>query len=72
MVSKPNKYGQKYWLAVDKDSKYIVNGFPYVGKDELRSKEERVSDHVVIKLAEPSLKKGRNITTDNYRVFQKI
>ena len=37
MASKPDKYGQKYWLAADKDSKYIVNGFPYVGKDELEN-----------------------------------
>ena len=57
MASKPDKYGQKHWLALDKDSKYIVNEFPYVGKDELRSKEERVSDHVVIRLAEIYLKK---------------
>ena len=63
MKSKPDKYGQKYWLAVDKDSKYVANGFPYVGKDESRSTDERVSDHVVMKLAKPYLKKGRNITT---------
>ena len=66
MTAKPDKYGQKYWLAIDKDSKYIVNGFPCIGKDELRSNKERVSGRVVMKLAEPYLKKGRNITTDNY------
>ena len=59
MASKPEKYGQKYWLAVDKGSKYIVNGFPYVGKDELRSKEECVSDHFAMKPAEPYLKKRK-------------
>ena len=62
MESKPEKYGQKYWLAVDKGSKYIVNGFSYVGKDELRSKEECVSDHVVMNLAEPYLKKRKKHT----------
>ena len=72
MASKPDKYGQKYWLAVDKDSKYVVNGFPYVGKAECRSTDERVSDHVVMKLAEPYLKKGRNITTDNYFTSVKL
>ena len=30
------KYWKKYWLAVDKESKYMINGFSYVGKDELR------------------------------------
>ena len=72
MASKPDKYGQKYWLVVDKDSKYVANGFPYIGKDELRSTNERVSDHVVMKLAEPYLKKGRNITTDNYFTSVKL
>ena len=42
MESKSDKYGQKYWVAVDKDSKYVVNGFPYVGSDETRSRDERV------------------------------
>jgi hypothetical protein len=36
IVSNPDKYGQKYWLAVYKDSKYVINGFPYPGKDESR------------------------------------
>ncbi|XP_068213829.1 uncharacterized protein [Palaemon carinicauda] len=40
MASKPDKYGQKYWLAVDKESKYLVNGFPYVVKEEHRATEE--------------------------------
>ena len=35
MASKPDKFGQKYWLAVDKESKYVINGFPYVRKDEM-------------------------------------
>ena len=68
---KPDKYGQKYWLVVSKDSKYVANGFPYVIKDEFQSTNERVSDHVVMKLAEPYLKKGRNITTDNYFISVK-
>ena len=53
MASKPDKYGQKYWLVVDKDSKYVANGFPYIEKDKLRSTNERVSDHAVMNLAEP-------------------
>ena len=72
MASKPDKYGQKYWLAVDKESKYIVNEFLYVEKDNLRSKTERVSGHVIVKLAEPYLKKGRNIMTDNYFTSTKL
>ena len=56
-ASKPDKYGQKYWLVIDKDSKYVANGFPYIGKDELRSTNERISDHVVMKSAETYLTK---------------
>ena len=69
MASKPDKYGQKYWLAVDKDSKYLVNGFPYLGKDETRATNERVADHVVMQLMQPFLNKGR---TDNYFTSVKL
>ena len=72
MASKPDKYGQKYWLAVDKDSKYVVNGIPYVGRDETRSRDERVSDQVVMRLMKPYLNKGRNVTTDNYYISIKL
>lgn len=66
MASKPDKYGQKYWMAVDKDSKYMPNAFPYLGKDENRQATERFSDFVVKKLAGPYLNKGRNIICDNF------
>ncbi|XP_068222576.1 uncharacterized protein [Palaemon carinicauda] len=66
MASKPDKYGQKYWLAVDKENKYLVNGFPYVGKEEHRPIEERVADYVIMRPMDPYLNKGRNVTTDNY------
>ena len=72
MASKPDKYEQKYWLAVDKDSKYVVNGFPYVSRDETRSRDKRVSDQVVMRLMKPNLNKGRNVTTDNYYTSIKL
>ena len=46
--SKPGKYGQKYWLAANKDCKYVVNGFPYVGRDETRSRVFRPGRHAFI------------------------
>ena len=64
--SKPDKYGQKIWLAVDRDSNYIVNASPYFGKDDQRPDNVRVADHVVLKLMAPYLKKGRNVTCDNF------
>lgn len=66
MPNKPDKFGIKFWLSVDVDTKYLLNGFPYVGKDETANPQLRLSENVVIKLTEPHLNKGRNITTDNY------
>lgn len=66
IANKPDKFGIKFWLLADVDSKYMCNGFPYLGKDVMRPGDVRISEHVVMKLAEPFLKKGRNITTDNF------
>ena len=48
MTQKPVKFGQKYWLAEDKESKYVINRFPYVRKDKMRSSTERAPDRVVM------------------------
>lgn len=53
-------------MLVDKDSKYMLNAFPYLGKDETRTNTVRLADHVVEKLSQPYLNKGRNITLDNF------
>jgi len=66
IASKPDKYGIKFWLAVDVKSKHLVNGFPDLGKDETRPPGQRLADSVVMKLMTPYLGKGRNVTTDNY------
>lgn len=66
IASKPDKFGIKFWLAVDVASKYLVNGFPYLGKDETRPAGQRLADDVVLKLMDPYLDKGRNVTTDNF------
>ena len=44
--------------AVDKDSKYLANCFPYAGKDNSRHADCRLADQVVLKLMQPFLKKG--------------
>ena len=38
MPNKPDKFGIKFWLAVDVDTKYILNAIPYLGKEESRAK----------------------------------
>ena len=65
MPNKPNKFGIKFWLAVDVESKYILNAIPYLGKDESRPCTQRLSD-VVMTLMEPFMGKSRNVTTDNF------
>lgn len=66
IASKPDKFGIKFWLAADVDTKYMLNGAPYLGKDETRRPGQRLGDSVVLKMAEPYVGKGRNITTDNF------
>ena len=50
MASKPAKFGQKNWLAENKKSKYVINGFPYFGKYERRFSTECISDRVLMQL----------------------
>lgn len=66
MAYKPNKFGIKFWLAVDVESRYLLNGFPYLGKDKCRPTDQSLSENIVLTLAEPFLDKGRNIITDNF------
>jgi len=50
----------------------MVNSFPYLGKDDERLEGDRLGDHVVKKLVEPYLNKGRNVTSDNFFTFGRI
>ena len=34
MPDKPDKFGIKFWMAVDAETKYLCNSFPYLGKYE--------------------------------------
>ena len=34
LPNKPGKFGIRFWLASDIQIKYVVNGFPYLGKSE--------------------------------------
>ncbi|KAM9746554.1 uncharacterized protein ACNS7B_010501 isoform 2-T2 [Menidia menidia] len=65
-ATKPDKFGIKFWVACDLKTKYVCNILPYLGKDPTRPRGERVSESVVMRLMEPFLDKGRNVTTDNF------
>ena len=58
MANKPDKFGLKFWKAVDVERKYFYNGFPYLGKNEARSNDVSVPTDVALKLIDPLLKKG--------------
>ena len=64
MANKPDKFGIKFWLAVDVEFKYIPNAIPHLGKDKARPTTQRLFESVVIKIMEPFLGKGRNVTTE--------
>ena len=66
MPNKPDKLGIKFWLACDVNSKYIITGFPYLGKDEKRENSIPLGEFVVLKLMEPFIECGRNVTPDNF------
>ena len=66
MANKPDKFGINFWMAVDVETKYLFDGFLYVGKDESRSDDVSVPTDVVMKLMMPLFKKGDNVTSDNY------
>ena len=67
MPNKPDKYGIKFWVIVDVNSKYVSNIIPYLGAQE---KDERggvpLAESVVMKLAQHVTGKGYNITCDNF------
>ena len=66
MANKPDKFGLKFWLAVDVENKYLFNGFPYVGKYETRNANVSVSTDEVLKLMAPLLGQEYNVTCDNF------
>jgi hypothetical protein len=72
MANKPDKFGLKFWLAVDLETKYFLNGFMYLGKDEERDRNLQLGEYVVLKLITPFISKGRNVTTDNFFTSQKL
>ena len=51
----------------------MINGFPYVGKDEMRSSTEHVSARVLMQLMRPYANAtGRNVTTESYFTSVKL
>lgn len=66
MAKKPHKFGIKFWLLAEVQSKYLCNGKPYLGKDETRPQGTNLSSHVVLDLMSGLTKRGYNVTCDNF------
>ena len=60
MPNKPDKFGIKFWMAADVETKYVLYSF-YLGKDD-----SRLGEHIVLQLTEPYRTTGRNVNTDNF------
>ena len=65
MPNKPDKFGIKFRMAVDAKSKYLLNTFLYLGKEDTRRNGLSVPTNVVIKLMTSLIKKGYNVTCNN-------
>ena len=67
MPNKPDKYGVKFWVLVDVETKYVSNIIPYLGAQE---KEQRgglpLGESVVLKLTEHVKGRGYNVCCDNF------
>ena len=66
MPNKPDKFGLKFWMAVDAETKYLYNSFPHSGKDESRDSSVSLPTYVVTKLLQPIFKRDYNVTCDNF------
>lgn len=67
MPNKPDKYGIKFWMLADNESKYVYNVIPYLGASEKQSRNGRtLAEDVVCRLMDGLFDKGYNITTDNF------
>lgn len=67
MPNKPDKFGIKFWLMVEVESKYVCNIIPYLGATERQQRGVTpLGEDVVLRLIKPYKNKGYNVTTDNF------
>ena len=72
MANKPDKFGIKFWLLADAQSKYLCNGKPYLGRHPSRSRCSDLPGDVCLTLLQPYCKKGYNVAIDNYFTSLKL
>lgn len=65
MSNKPDEFCIKFWLTPDVSSKYIVNCFPHLGKNERNGLSTPLEEVVTLKLAESYTGYEKNVTVGN-------
>ena len=68
MPNKPDKFGMKFWMLTEVDSKYVYNILPCLGALEREQRNGRpLAEDVVMRLTHSIHNQGGyNITTDNF------
>ena len=68
MPNKPDKFGIKFWMLTEVDSKYVYNILQYLGALERKQKNGRpLAEDVVMRLTQSIHNQGGyNVTTDNF------
>lgn len=66
IASKPDKFGIKFFLLADVETKFICNGIPYLGKNESRPSNESLPTFVVTSLTSELDNNGHTVTCDNF------
>ena len=66
MPNKPEKFGIKFWMAADAQTKYMLHSVPYLEKDDSRPEGITLGEHVVLRLTESYRKTVLNMTIDNF------
>lgn len=66
LPKKPDKFGILFYLDVDLESKFILNGFPFIGNDEPSAYDGSAADKIVLRLMEPFFGNGYCVTYDNF------
>jgi len=64
MPNKPDKFGIKFWVLAEVQSKYCLNMAPYLGKNNTRV--DSLGTRVVMSLMQPYFGRGYNVSTDNF------
>ena len=60
------KYSNRWTIAVDVGKQYLLSVFIYLGKSEEWLSDQNLSEYVVMRLMQPFLSRGINVTVNNF------